>query len=130
MELAISLDVDAENPNPGDLRLKHGNLVWTTDLGEEVAQRLIVRFNFWKTEWFANLDAGTPWLQAIFDKAVPDRVVRAVLSAVIATTEGVAAIDSLTFTTTDRVLDVQFTARLQDGTAFRSTEYGPFVVRF
>lgn len=131
MELALALEVDAENTDVGDLLLRNGQLVFTSELADEVAQRLLVRLNFWRGEWFLNLLAGTPYLEAVIGKGIPDRVIRGVFSAVVLGCAGVAALDSLTIGyETPRRLVLRFVARLEDGTTFRSTEYGPFVVNY
>lgn len=124
--------VDAENPDVGDLRLSAGDVVWETDLGQEVAQRLLTRLNFWRGEWFLNTSAGTPYVQAILGiKAVPHSVVRAVFSSVVLGTPGVASLDRLEFTIgTDRRLVLDFVARLTNGQVFRSSDFGPFVVNY
>lgn len=130
MELALTLREDDENPIVGDLRLERGTLVFTRNLAEEVAQRILVRLNFWRTEWFLNLNAGTPYLTAVFEKGVPESTVRAVFTAIIQTTQGVASVDELSYTVDEtRTMELRFTARLADGTAFKSTSYGPFVIK-
>lgn len=128
MERALVLFPDAENPTRGDLRLVNGQSVFCTSLLEEVAQRLLVRFNFWKTEWFRNTRLGLPWLDILGVKDVLSQVIHSVFSQVILGTEGVAGLDRLTFSLTGRELDLQFTARLEDGTTFVSSKYGPYVV--
>jgi hypothetical protein len=130
MELALALSEDADNPIVGDLRLRNGQLVWTSVLAEEVAQRLLVRFNFWRTEWFANLNAGMPWLSEIFEVGVDESVMRGFFTSLITGTQGVAALDYLNLTTDteSRALSLDFRARLQDGSTFISRRFGPFVV--
>lgn len=121
---------DADNPIVGDLRLVNGTFKFTKDLGEEVAQRIMVRLNFWRSEWFLNLNAGTPYLTAVFEKGVPSSTIRAVFTAIIATTKGVASVDELSYTVDEtRTMDLRFRARLADGSTFVSTSYGPFVVK-
>lgn len=130
MERALVIAADAENPDVGDLLLEHGRTVLTSVLAEEVAQRLHVRFNFWKQEWFRDTRLGTPYLEAIFEKGVPDSTIRSVYTQIILGTEGVASLDSLSWTVgATRKMSLTFTARLQDGTTFRSSQYGPFIVR-
>ena len=127
--MALCLVSDVDNPIVGDLRLVDGTLKFTSDLGEEVAQRLLVRLNFWRTEWFLNLAAGTPYLDAVFEKGVPDNTIRAVFTAIVAGTKGVVAVDSLDFSVdSDRQMTLNFACRLEDNTVFRSNRYGPFVV--
>ena len=129
MELALTLDTDGDNPIAGDLRLTRGTLFFSTDLADQVRQRLTIRFRFWKREWFANLDAGTPWLDVIFTKGVPDNAIKATLSNVILGCKGIAALDSIALTHgPDRTLSIDFAARLADGSTFSTSTYGPFVV--
>lgn len=130
MERALVLQVDAENPDVGDLALSAGESFLRTVLGDEVAQRILVRLSFFKGEYFRNLDAGMAWLQVVFEKGCPDETIRAWLVALIGTTEGVAGVDKLDFTrdAPSRSLDITFTARLQDGSTFVSRHYGPFVL--
>lgn len=131
MELALVLEADDENLDVGDLRLVNGQLVFTDTLADEVAQRLLVMLNFFRGEWFLNLDAGTPYLEAVIGKGIPARVIRGVFTRVVTLCKGVAAVDKLEFTTTpERRLELEFVARLEDGSVFRSTQYGPFVVNY
>jgi hypothetical protein len=130
VERALVLSADGDNPDVGDLYLAFGRTtVLTSDLAYEVAQRIRVRFNLFKGELFTDLNVGVPYLGVLFEKAVPDRTIRSVLGQIIAGTEGVAALDSLEYTIdSTRLLSVVFSARLQDGTTFRSSTYGPFVI--
>lgn len=130
IELAITLQATPENPIVGDLRLDARSLVFTSVLADEVAQRFRVRLNFWRGEWFLNLEAGTPYLEAIFEKGVPDSQARSVFAQLLLGTEGVASVDSMELErdAEHRILDLRFVARLKDGTTFRSKSYGPFVI--
>lgn len=130
MEMAITLTETPENPVVGDLRLHGRTLVFTTVLTEDVAQRIRIRLNFWRGEWFLNLESGTPYLDAVFEKGIPESTIRSVFSQLLLGTEGVAAVDSMDVTVdrATRALALTFVARLQDGTTFRSRNYGPFVI--
>src|SRR5690606_28796586 len=90
--------VDSNNPVEGDLHLSGGDLVWTTDLGQEVAQRLRVRFRFFRGEWFLDRREGTPWYGEILVKNPSPRTVRAIFRNIILRTPGVAALNQLDFT--------------------------------
>lgn len=131
MELAIVTQPDINNPVAGDLYLDplgHTRLV--TKLSEEVAQRLFVRFQFFKGEWFLNLDEGTPYYQLIMVKNPPDAIVRAVFGQVIEGCDGVEALRTLTYTVNrQRHMTLKFTALLEDGSIFNSSDFAPFVVR-
>ena len=82
-----------------------------------------------KGEWFLDLDAGTPYYQTLFRKNPPPALIRGVFNRIISDCEGVDAVTSLTFSVgRDRKLSLAFTARLKDGSTFRSTDYAPYVV--
>jgi len=131
MELGVATTADFLNPDVGDLALNVNALeVVRTVLADEVSQRLHVRLNFFKGEWFANLDAGTPYYQNILVKGPTDLVIRTVFTNVVQGTEGVRVVESLTYqlNKSTRELTLQFKARLEDGTIFESTDFAPFVV--
>lgn len=132
MELGVTIAATALNPDPGDFQLSaSGDEVVLTELRLEVAQRLWVAFNFFLGEWFLNLDEGTPWFQRILGKGVQDRdrVIRAVLGQVILTTEGVHAITKFSYEVDrQRKMSFRFTCSLEDGSTFKSTDFGDFVI--
>jgi len=131
MELGVATTADFLNPDVGDLALNVNALeVVRTVLADEVSQRLHVRLNFFKGEWFANLDSGTPYYQNILVKGPTDLVIRTVFTNVVQGTEGVRVVESLTYQLNKRTreLTLQFKARLEDGTIFESTDFAPFVV--
>lgn len=132
MELLLTASVDADNPVEGDLHLEHGDLVWTTDLAVEVAQRLRVRFRFFRGEWFLDLREGTPWYQEILGKGASDATIRAIFSNVIRTCPGVSSLVSISFEMdrSERELVLDFEAKLEDGSTFKASKFGPFIVEF
>jgi hypothetical protein len=130
-EFGVTLVSSITNPDVGDMALTDtGEEVLRTDLAEEVAQRLKVRLNFFRGEWFLNLNAGTPWYQRLLVKDPKDAIIRAIFTRVIGGTEGVAQVMSLSYDIDRRTreLSLRFRARLEDGSTFVSTDYPPFVV--
>jgi len=120
-----------ENPVAGDLYLDaSGDIVLTEDRVEEVDQRLRVRFQLYKGEWFADANAGTPWFQQILIKGAKDETIRAVLSQVIEGTPGISHLMSLDYVydRQARTLEVAFEAAVDGGTIYRSSDFPPFVV--
>ncbi|MCK4718809.1 MAG: hypothetical protein KAT70_09085 [Thermoplasmata archaeon] len=132
MELKLTPSIDADNPVEGDLQLEGGNLVWTTDLATEVAQRLRVRFRFFLGEWFLDTREGIPYADEILRKNPKGQTIRAIFTNAITTTQGVAFLERLDFTLdrSVRELVLSFVARLEDGSTFRSSQFGPFIVEF
>lgn len=129
MEGAVTLFATILNPDVGDRMLDSaGRAVMLDDLAQETAQRLHIRLNFFKGEWFLNLESGTPYYQRIFRKAPPDKVIRAVFRDIILGTPGVAALDKFSYSIVNRVLRLNFTARLKNGAVLRSADFPPFAV--
>lgn len=130
MELAVVTATDAENPDLGDMLLVSGDAVLLEDLAQETAQRLHVALRFSRGEWFLDLREGVPYFDEIFVKNPQDKVIRAVFSSVILQTEGIATLERLDYTidSRTRVMQLDFAARLTDGTVFLSSDFGPFLV--
>lgn len=127
---AVTGAPDLDNPDAGDLCLtRSGRMFLREDLKSIVDQRIRVRFQFFKGEWFLNTDAGTPWFQHILTKGVPDQTIRSVLSQVLSV-EGVREILSLTWEINPRTrkMSVNFQLKLEDGSTFKSSEFKPFVI--
>lgn len=129
-EIASTVSETVTNPYLGDMMLGDTlDAVHLTDLGAVVVQRLQARFHFFRGEWFLNLDEGTPWFESILVKAPSDSVIRSVLGQVITSTPGVASLSSFSYSISrDRVMSVNFVARLEDGSVLRSADSPPFVV--
>ena len=132
MELKLTPQVDANNPVEGDLHLESGRLVWTTDLATEVAQRLRIRLRFFKGEWFLDAREGIPYAGEILVKNPSARTVRTIYSNAIQGTAGVSFVERLDYelNRAERELVISFVARLEDGSTFRSSDFGPFIVEF
>lgn len=132
MELAITLTEDGENPVVGDLRLSAGRLVWTSDLALEVAQRIAVRLQFFKGEWWLDRRQGLPWYEQVLVKSPDLPVVRGIFSKVITETPGLATLESLILgePDADRLGELAFSGRLTNGQRFTSAVFGrPYLVR-
>lgn len=131
--LAVVGATDLLNTVPGDLALNSKGRMFLrpdNDLKGLVDQRIRVRLQFFKGEWFLNTGAGTPWFQHIIgQKGVPDQTIRAVLSQVLLV-EGVNSIDVLTWTIDNKTrrMSVVFALKLQDGSTFKSGNFAPFVI--
>lgn len=131
MELQLVNSVDADNPDENDLYLDStGNLVFVEDRAIETAQRIRVRLRFFKGEWFLDQNQGTPWFQEIFVKNPSPEVVRAIFKDIIETAPGVLSVDAIDFALDAalRILTLTFTAKLEDQSLLRSTDFAPFVV--
>jgi hypothetical protein len=131
MQAGVTLVATQTNPTVGDMMLNEAGteVVMHTSLAAEVAQKIHIRLNFFKGEWFLDLDAGTPYYEHILKKGVTDRVIRAVFGAVITTTPGVSELTKLSYSvSSDRRLSLTFQCRLKDGTTLKSSDFAAFVI--
>lgn len=130
MELGVTIKESATNPVIGDLMLTTtGDEVVLTELRLEVAQRLFIALQFFKSEWFLDENEGLPYFERILVKAPEDRVIRSVFAQVIEGTEGVERLQSFSYTIDrERKMRIQFSCVLADATLFRSTDYAQFIV--
>lgn len=123
MDLPLDSDGDLDVAADGTLTLIMGP--------DEVAQKLRIRFRFFKGEFFGDARLGTPWFQDVLRHHPSEPLMRAVFRRVILGCPGVASIDSLT-TTWDRAtrqVDVHFRAILAEGGVLDSTDLAaPFIV--
>jgi hypothetical protein len=129
-KLTLSTEVDGNNPVEGDLHVASHKQVYSTTLAEQVAQRIMSRFRFFRGEWFRNLLQGTPWFQEVLEKGTSRSRIDSILRRVITSTPGVVSIDSYSnvLDNKTRTLSVNFVAVLADGTTLRSEDFGPFIV--
>lgn len=74
------------------LALDNGDLVLTEQGIEAVAQRLSLRLGLFRSEWFLNTGAGTPWREQILVRPADLSAIRALLLARVATCKGVAEV--------------------------------------
>lgn len=118
----------ALDPLTGDLLLTNGDL--TLVAGKEaIAQQILIRFNFFKGEWFLNSEEGTPWYQEILGvKADPARVDE-IFRKLLLTTPGVLSIVSLSFSLDHqlRTGTLVFNVLTTEG-PLSSSDYAPFIL--
>jgi hypothetical protein len=128
--LAITTAPDAINPTPGDLALSPEGRMFTRDtLADVVDQRLRTKANFRKGEWFLNTEAGLPYFEHILDKPT-EQVLRSIFGQMVRNTEGVAELTVMTVALDRRArrATINFEAKLDDGTVYKTTAYAPFVI--
>lgn len=132
MDLKLAVSVSVDNPVAHDLSLDAGTVEVVTDLAEEVAQRLRIRLQFFKGEWFLDTREGIPYFQTVLVKGTSEQTIRAIFSQVVRSTAGILSLDTLTtsFAPPSRTLSLDFTATLEDGRTFTSSDFGPFIVEF
>jgi len=88
-----------------------GNLATVRD-GAEVVQHVRSRLQFFRGEWFLDLEAGTPWFQDVFTKPANLGLVESIIKSRILDTNNVESLTafSMEFDSIERVLTVSFTA--------------------
>lgn len=95
-----------------NLITENGGLKLVHD-GAEVVQHVRTRLQFYKEEWFLDLEAGTPWFQEIFTKPANLANIESILKARILNTPEVASLLSFTMDYTggsSRFLSVSYIA--------------------
>lgn len=99
----IKLDTNGDwSITEGDLDLVRG--------GDAIVQAIKIRLQFFKTEWFLNTEAGTPWFQSILVKNPDANVLQTIFRERILGTPGVDELTSLnlSFDSAARSLAVSF----------------------
>lgn len=129
-DIKLALEIDDENPTIGDIFHYRGAATRTTDDLEATAQRIKIRFQFIKGEYFGDETQGIPWIgeTGILGNKTDPIVLQFVARDVLLSTPGVVAIDELTvdFDPTTRTASVQFRAVLESGRIITSADFGPF----
>jgi hypothetical protein len=128
VDLKRTVIATALNPVVGDLELDStGDMVWTTDLVEQVAQSLQGKLNFFKGTWYLNKNEGTPYLDNLIGvKGVSLAAWRVVLTQIVASVPGIAVVDYVDPVVEGREITLDFAARLANGQLFTSADNGPF----
>lgn len=129
-DIKISLVVDSENPNIGDIYLKNGTVELATALIDVVAQELRIRLNFFLGEWFLDATQGIPYFQTILGQKTPIGIVSQIFKKAISTCPGVANVDSfdVSFNGVTRSMTLNFACVLTDGSILKSSDFQPFVI--
>lgn len=122
------------DPATGDLAtVTDGNglrrFVLETSFPAIVAQRLRVRLRWFKREWFLDRRLGVPYLDQVLGRKVPAASLAPLYRAIILGTPGVASVQSVDLVLEGRRLVLRDArATLTDGSTFRASDWGAFVV--
>lgn len=136
-DLRLVTEVDDENPDIGDLYLSRGRVVLTDDATvESTAQKLRIRLQFFRGEYFADTRQGIPYLveddeaSSILGNKIDLVALRVLFREVFLTTPGVASVDELlvSFDDATRIVSIEFVATHESGVTFTSADFGPFLV--
>ena len=115
MNLGLVLEVDADNPIHGDLRLVNGDLV-LVDGDEAVAQHMLNRLRFFFGEWYLDTRQGIPFYQSVLIKNPGRPSVRSIFRRVIRETPGISGVERLELNiSAQRVATISFVAILDSG---------------
>lgn len=97
--------------------------------GEELArQKIKARLQFFLGEWFLDVRLGVPYFRDILRKGADVDVVTAILRRVILETDGVAAVEQVSVSSTvERELTVNYSATLENGARVVSATESIFV---
>lgn len=117
------------DPITGDLAFEDGDLV-LVDGVDAIVQHIRIRFKFFKGEWYQDTREGTPWYEEILGHKPTQRRANEIARSVLASTPGVASVDSVQVTLDDatRDLSISFIAHTTDGAVINSADFAPFIV--
>lgn len=74
---------------------------------EAIRQNVVTRLKSFTDDWFADINAGLPWIELLGNRQTQERILREIEETVL-TTEGVRSIDRLSVTdVTDRDAKIQ-----------------------
>lgn len=102
--------------NNGDLDFSNGN-IQLIEGEDEIIQKLISRYKFFKGEWYLDSRLGVPFIQLIFKKDTPFNIVTQLLRKVAETCPGIASVTDFTASkdAATRKLSITFNAKLDTG---------------
>jgi hypothetical protein len=123
----VDLLLDAD----GDLAITNNDLVLVDDLAIETAQRIRIKLQLFRGEWFLNPAAGMPYRELIWPKTVPVQTKLNVIRRTLLGDPAIASLSALSLTVdpVTRAATVAFTAVLRDGAILRSGDFAPFVLQ-
>lgn len=101
-------EVDAQNPQLGDLRISGTRLARLASFGDQVRQACQVTLKWWLGEWFLDRRRGTPYIRDLLKKGVSEATARAFFRRELLEVEGVAQVGqiALSLNRSTRVLTV------------------------
>jgi hypothetical protein len=105
------------NPITHDLAITKGELTFTEEKPESVAQRLKIKLLMFLGEWKFNIDFGVPYYQRIFEKGITKPVVDSIFrQQIIETPEVIKLISySSDLNAMTREYSATFTVQAVDG---------------
>ena len=101
MDLELAFEIDAENPNLGDLKLVNGQLSWLGETPSEDQYRSLTRQRcycdllLFLGEWYQDQTQGVPWRQYLLGSNVSRERASSVLRRALEAVPGVAEVTQL-----------------------------------
>ena len=93
---------------------------------EAIAQRIQIRLNTWRGEWFADQRRGQPWLEWKQDKALDLQIVSTQIRDQIRRVPGVVGVPEFEIERTDRGVSVEGVIQIEDEDRTLTAEiFGP-----
>lgn len=117
---ALLAPIDIELDNEGDILIERGDLQLTKGT-QAIAQRLKIRLQFFRGEWFLDDKPGVPWFQSILKKQVSPLSVATIFREEILATPGVSDVQVTLarFDTAARLYSLSFSAVADTGALLR-----------
>jgi len=131
-ELEIVTEVDASNPNLGDIRVINGDINWLEPNDPKaVAQRIEFRLKSVMGDWYIDLLEGIPWFHEIIGEKGGEINAGKYIRKAIAETPGVNSVTKFEtlYDNSTRVLSIEWTAVFVDNKIYSSDDFAPFTIK-
>lgn len=128
--LALTLNVDPDNPVPGDLHLLNGQIHFWDGFNAKW-QKTIVLLKFVRGEWFLNIEEGIPYFTQILVHNPDSKAIVSLLRKALLASPGAVSVPVLTLTIDrpSRTATVNFQVVFDDSTVLTSADFPPFILK-
>lgn len=119
------------DPITWDLDMSSGRVESVTGDSATI-QRVKVRYQFFKGEWFLDTRIGVPWFQEILGKKeITDDRLNFILRRVLVTCPGISSVRSFNVknvSAMNRTLELDWEAITDTGRVLKSSDFAPFII--
>ena len=114
---------DIQLDNTGDIDITDFSMSLTYDDTESIRQRVLIRLQTFKGEYFLDTTIGIPYFQQVFVKGVNKGVIDSIFKNAIEQTPGVSKVTSYTSTldSSNRTYTTNWRAKLDNGDEITGT---------
>jgi hypothetical protein len=128
IKLTTAAEVDLINPVIGDVHIDNGQIMFVEN-SEFIAQKLRIRFQFFRGEWYLDQREGFPYWERVFKKNPDINEIASLFRRAAYTTSGIAEVRSVEVTNdkNSRTMNVSVDALSDEGDVIKIVKE-PFVL--